>query len=116
MLANYFDQIRKNMTYNLGSRHNSATNRPAMTSLYRLKRCCHHSLSYLCVYTDGAWWKLKKYCCHKDIASSPGTCIISLISFSVGCVTQVNKSTVISKEIKKEGIEGEGQQLNKWVL
>ena len=101
--CNCFYQNGKNMMHNLGNRHNSTTNITAVTSLYRLKSCCHHSLSNLCAYTDVAWRKLKKYCCHKDIASYPGTCIISLISLSVGLVTSVNKSTVISKEIAKEG-------------
>ena len=57
MHANCFDKIQKSMIHDLGSRHNGGSNR-----FDRLKSCCHHSLRDLCVHTDGAWWKLKKYC------------------------------------------------------
>ena len=58
-----------------------------VSSLDRLKSCCHHSLRDMCVHTDGAWWKLKEYCTHGDIGNYPNGCIIHLTSSSVGCVS-----------------------------
>ena len=63
--ANYFDEIQKSMVHDLGSR-NGGSNR-----LDRIKSRCHHSHRDLCVHTDDAWWKLKKYCHQKDVDNYP---------------------------------------------
>ena len=60
MHAKCFNEIRKNMLYNLDSKHDSARNGKSLTTLERLKSCCHHSPRDFCVLKDGAWWKLKR--------------------------------------------------------
>ena len=50
MHANCFDEIRKNMIHDFGSRHNGVRNKSDVTSLNRLKSCCHHSLRNLYVW------------------------------------------------------------------
>ena len=52
--SNQFDGIRKNMMYKYGSKHDSARNGRNVPVLERLQSCCHHSLTDLCVDTDGA--------------------------------------------------------------
>ena len=49
-----FYEMMKNMLYNLGSKHDNAINVKGVTTLERLKSCCHHSLGDPLVYTDGA--------------------------------------------------------------
>ena len=94
-----FGEIQKSMIHDIGSRHNSGSN-----WLEMLKSCCHHSLRHLCVHTYGAWWKMKKYCCQKDIGNYPDRCIIRLKFFSNWCISAVNKSTQIMtmEEYEKE--------------
>ena len=53
--ANYFDEIKKNMSYNLDSKHDSARYGKSVITLDIVKSCCHRSLRDLCVQTDGAW-------------------------------------------------------------
>ena len=59
------------MLNNHGSKHDRARNGRHLTILGRLKMCFHHNLRELCVHTDGAWWKLKKYCTSGDISKYP---------------------------------------------
>ena len=73
MHANCYNEIQKSMIHDIGSMHNSGSNR-----LERLKSCCHYSLRDLCVYTDGAWWKLKTYFHQKDIGNYQDMFIICL--------------------------------------
>ena len=105
MHAKCFNEIKKSMILDPCCRQNGVNNR-----FERLKSCCHHSLRDLCVYTDCAWWKLKKYCHQKDIGSYPDGCIICLKSFSMECVSAVNKSSQIVKmkvnERKKNQMHG----------
>ena len=84
MCASCFDEIKKNMIYHLCSRHNGERNRSDATSFDKCESCCHHSLRDMCVQTDGAWWKLKKYCHRKDIDIYPSGSIICLKSLSTG--------------------------------
>ena len=88
MHANCFDEIRKNILYNLESKHDSARNGKSVTTLERLKNCCHHSLRDLCIQTDGAFWILDKYCTHEDNNNYPDGCIICLKSFLLGLFHQ----------------------------
>ena len=76
MHAKCVNEIQQSMTHDVGSRHNSGSN-----ELKMLKSCCHHSLKDLCVHTDGAWWKMKKYSTRKDIVNDQDGCIIFLKSF-----------------------------------
>ena len=95
------NKIRKNMTYNLGSKSDSAMNKTCVTSLNRLQSC-YHTLRDLCVHTDGSWWKLKKDCTHGDISNYPDGCMIFLNSVSVGSVSLAKRSTQITKIMGKE--------------
>ena len=79
------------MIHDLHSRHNGERNISDVTSLDKLKSCCHNNLRDLCVQTDGAWWKLKMHCHQKDIGNYPDGCIICLKSFSTGCVSPEKK-------------------------
>ena len=65
MHANCFNEIWKNMIQDLGSRQNGIRNRSDVSSLNKLKSCCHHSIQDLFVHTDCAWCRLKKYCHQK---------------------------------------------------
>ena len=78
-----FDEIRKNMIHDHGSRYNGVRNKSCVD---RLQSCCHHSLRDWCVLTDDASWKLKQYWTHEDIGNYLGGCIIGLKLFSTGCV------------------------------
>ena len=80
------------MIHDLGSRYNGDKNRSDMMSWNRLKSCCPHSLSNLCVQTDGAWWILKKCCIHWDVGNYPDGCIICLKSFSIEWIFPAKKS------------------------
>ena len=117
MHANYIDDIRKNTLYNLDSKYDSTRNGKNVTTLDRLKSCCHHSLRDLCVHTDGAWWKYKKYCTHEDIDNYPDGCIICLNSFSVEFYSPVNMSTQIMRmkgNEKERERERERGRKNAW--
>ena len=92
MHAKYFNEIRKNMLHNHDSKHDNVRNGRSVITLDKVKRCCHHRLRDLCAHTDGAWWKLKKYCTHEDIDNYLEF-IICLKSFSIGIISPVNKST-----------------------
>ena len=85
------------MFYNLDSKHDSVRNVTNVTTLDRLKSCCHHSLRNLCAWTNGAWWKLTRYCTCEDIDNYPDGCNIFLKSFSIGFVSPVNKFAQIMK-------------------
>ena len=54
------NEIRKNMLFNFGSKHDSASNGRSVTTLDKLKSCCHHSLRDLFVHTDGALLEIEK--------------------------------------------------------
>ena len=71
----------KKMIHDLGSRQNGVRNRSDVSSSDILKSCCHHSLRDVCVHTDSAWWRLKKYCHQKDIGNYSDGFIICLNSF-----------------------------------
>ena len=43
MHVNCFDEIRKNVLYNVDSKHDSARNGKSVTTLEKLKSCCHPS-------------------------------------------------------------------------
>ena len=86
MNAKCFNEIQKSLILDHCCKQNGGSNR-----LDPLKRCCHNSLRDLCVYTDVAWWKLKKHSHKKDIGNYSDGCIICLKSFYVGCVLPVKK-------------------------
>ena len=92
MHGNCFNEVQKSMILDPCRRQNSGNNK-----LNILISWCHHNLRDLCIHTDVAWWKLKKYSHQKDIANYPDGCIICLKSFFVGCVSTVSKSTQIMK-------------------
>ena len=82
MHAKCFHDIQKSIILDPCIRQSTGNN-----GLDRLKSCCHHSLKDLCVITDGAWWKKKKYSHRKDIGNYPDGCIIHLKSVLVGHVS-----------------------------
>ena len=86
MHAKCFHDIQKSIVLDPCSRQSTGNN-----GLVRCKSCCHHSLKDLCLITDSACWKKKKYSHQKDIGYYPDGCIICLKSFSVGCVLPVKK-------------------------
>ena len=92
--------MKRNYTCQLFHGHTKCTihdlGNDGKNKLDTLKSCCHHSLKDLCVQTDGAWWKLKRYCSKLDINNLSGGCMICLKSFSVGHILSVNKSTKIT--------------------
>ena len=98
-----FNEIQQSLIHDVGSRHNSDSNQ-----LKLLESCCHHSLRNLCVHTDGAWWKMKKYSHQKDISNYPDGCIICLKSFSFECVSVVKMATQI---MKIEGDENDKERI-----
>ena len=96
MDANCFNEIQNSMNHDIFSRHYGGSNR-----LDRSKSCCHHSLRDLCIHTDGTLLKLKKHCHWKGISNYSDGCIICLKSFSVGCISAVNKCTHIMQQRKR---------------
>ena len=88
MHAMCFHDLPKSIILDPCSRQSTGKN-----GLDRLKSCCYHRIKDLCVITDGACWKKKKYFCRKDIGHYPDGCIICLKSFPVGCVSSKKKGT-----------------------
>ena len=75
---------KKTMVHDLGSSHNSGTNKSDLTSLDRIKNGC----------TDDAWWKLKVYCHCNDISNYADGCIICLKLISTVHVHQWRSAMV----------------------
>ena len=91
MHANCFDETRKSMIQNLFSRSNGVRNRSDVSSLDLFKGYCHYSIKDLCIQTDDAWWKMKKFFHGKDIGIYPDGCIVCLKFFSTVCVLHAKK-------------------------
>ena len=79
------------MIHNYGNRQIGMRNRSYVSSLDRLKSCCHHSLRYLISSDRCCMVEVKKYWNQKDIGNYSDACINCLKSFSTGYVSPVKK-------------------------
>ena len=85
-----FQWSMKSMILDPCSRQNGVNNR-----LDGLKRCFHHSLRDLCVYTDGAQWKLKSVAT-KKILITIQICVSFVWSFFLLGVCHHGKRVLIA--------------------
>ena len=106
MYSKCIHDVWQSMINDVGRRHNSDSNQIKM-----LKSCCHYSLRDLCVHTDDAWWKIKKYSHQKDIGKYIDGCIICLKSFFIECVSAGKTATKI---MKMEGHKKNRERINSW--
>ena len=64
MHAKCFHETQKSFILDPCSRQSAGKN-----GFDKLKSCCHHNVGDLCVHTDGAWLKKKKYFHRKDMVT-----------------------------------------------
>ena len=85
--------------------------------VWEIDQMCY-SLRDLCIQTDSAWCKLKKYCHLKNISNFPDGSTLYLKSFFVGSILPVKKSIQITKikENERERAKNKCMVCSVWII